>query len=220
MILSFDPAVSYDADYMALSIVLQLAVFSALLCTMFSPRFLDRNAKKFYFCWLMLITIASLFSQANAAKFISSMVDSLIFTICDDSGTCDLPCASLQVQTLFRGPPHDQLEAMYWANPATLSTPTSATVTKPTSMLALIPAPAADFSISWKLLAVMQNMIILPLIGTLIFSTRNPPITTRNRFFLRMTKSRVIKRARYSTRKRAVLTALLWLHCLWKGMYC
>lgn len=116
IILSFDPAASYDADFLALAIVLQLAEFSSLLCMMFSPRFLDRNAKKFYYCWLMLMIIASLFFQANTSKFISSMADSLVLTTCDGSGTCDQPCASLQVQTLFRGPPYDQLETIYWGS--------------------------------------------------------------------------------------------------------
>ena len=218
VILSFDPAVSYDADYMALSVVLQSAAFSALLCMMFSPRFLDRDAKKFYQCWLMLLAIALLFYQANSARFIASVASSLILASCDDSGRCNHPCANLQVQTLFRGPPYDQLETLLWASVSDsvyLPTPTTATGSDPTSTPAVIPAPAADDSSSWTLLV---DMIILSLARTLVFSTDSPPVTARNRFFLRMTKSRVIKRARYSTRKTAVLVALLWLRCLWKGV--
>ena len=224
VILSFDPAVFYDADYMALFIVIQSMGLSALLCAMFSPRFLDRDAKKFYECWLMLVVITAFLHQVNSARFIAGVADSLILASCDDSGTCDQPCANLQVQTLFRRPPYDQLETLQWASvgdPVYLPTPTTATGSDPTSTSAVIPAPAADDSSSWKLFFIKQNMInmiILPLVSTLIFSIDSPPVTARNHFFLRMTKSRVIKRARYSTRKTAALVALLWLRCLWKGV--
>jgi hypothetical protein len=48
LIFNFDLAMFYDADYIALNVVLQFALFSELLYGMTSPRFLDRDVKKFY----------------------------------------------------------------------------------------------------------------------------------------------------------------------------
>jgi hypothetical protein len=61
----------------------------------------------------MLFVIVTLLHDANSVRFMIKVADSLIFASCNDSGMCDQSCFNLQVQTLFRGPPYHQFEALF-----------------------------------------------------------------------------------------------------------
>lgn len=101
--MSFQHDLAYDADIMALDVIVQTAFYGFIMCMLFCPRILNRNAQYIYFGWSILLSFSKLTLIFNSSRFMSAVAKSLLLSVCYQDGSCDDPCGRVTVTTMFRG---------------------------------------------------------------------------------------------------------------------
>jgi hypothetical protein len=103
ILINFQHDLAYDADIIALNVIVRNALYGSIMCMLFCPRILNWNGQYIYFGWSILLSFSRLMLMFNSPRLISAVAKSLLLSVCYQDGSCDDPCGRVTVTAMFRG---------------------------------------------------------------------------------------------------------------------